>query len=332
MFSQLCASSEPEEISNRRNKEINKFLEECKHRDKFEIKLLLLGTGQSGKSTFIRQMRIIYDNGYNDEEKRAYIKINYTNRYNERNAKFIAKVECEDFMRVTDMYSKAFKDLWYDQGVQECYRRRREYSINDSFKYYMEHIDRIADPYYLPSECDILYMRVPTTGIVEYKFQIGHNTFRMIDVGGQRAERRKWIHCFDQAKVIIFLVAISEYDQNLEEDPNVRRLDESRNVFTTICNYEWFLNTSIVVFFNKIDLLEEKIMYSDLSTYYPAYKGPRHDHEAARKFIHDMFMEQTRRVDIYKHFTCGTDTTNMKVIFSVVQLTVLRRIYGHLCF
>ncbi len=36
---------------------------------------------------------------------------------------------------------------------------------------------------------------------------------RMLDVGGQRSERRKWIHCFDDVKAIIFLTAINEYDQ-----------------------------------------------------------------------------------------------------------------------
>ena len=40
---------------------------------------------------------------------------------------------------------------------------------------------------------------------------------RMVDVGGQRSERRKWIHCFDHVTSVMFLVAISEYDQWLVE-------------------------------------------------------------------------------------------------------------------
>ena len=42
--------------------------------------------------------------------------------------------------------------------------------------------------------------------------------FRVFDVGGQRSERRKWIHCFDNVEAIIFITAISEYDQVLFED------------------------------------------------------------------------------------------------------------------
>ena len=42
----------------------------------------------------------------------------------------------------------------------------------------------------------------------------------MIDVGGQRSERRKWIHCFDNVTSIIFLAVLSEYDQVLIESNN----------------------------------------------------------------------------------------------------------------
>lgn len=46
------------------------------------------------------------------------------------------------------------------------------------------------------------------------------HTRRMVDVGGQRSERRKWIHCFENVTSIIFLVALSEYDQILFESDN----------------------------------------------------------------------------------------------------------------
>lgn len=42
--------------------------------------------------------------------------------------------------------------------------------------------------------------------------------FRLFDVGGQRSERKKWIHCFEDVTAIIFCVAMSEYDQVLHED------------------------------------------------------------------------------------------------------------------
>lgn len=47
---------------------------------------------------------------------------------------------------------------------------------------------------------------------------------RMVDVGGQRSERRKWIHCFENVTSIIFLAAVSEYDQVLYESENDVRI------------------------------------------------------------------------------------------------------------
>ena len=56
----------------------------------------------------------------------------------------------------------------------------------------------------------------------------------------------------------MFLAAISEYDQVLPEDGQTNRLKESVYLFQRILNYEWFWNTSVVLFLNKKDLLEEK--------------------------------------------------------------------------
>lgn len=86
---------------------------------------------------------------------------------------------------------------------------------------YFDSIDRIGDVNYIPTDQDVLRSRVKTTGITETTFVIGDLTYRMFDVGGQRSERKKWIHCFENVTAIIFLVAISEYDQVLIEDETV---------------------------------------------------------------------------------------------------------------
>ena len=50
------------------------------------------------------------------------------------------------------------------------------------------------------------------------KMSLITNYYRMFDVGGQRSERKKWIHCFEGVTAIIFIVAMSEYDLTLAED------------------------------------------------------------------------------------------------------------------
>lgn len=74
--------------------------------------------------------------------------------------------------------------------------------------------------HYIPTDQDILRARLRTTGISETIFDLGQLTYKMFDVGGQRSERKKWIHVFDNVQVVLFLAAISGYDQVLVEDRN----------------------------------------------------------------------------------------------------------------
>ncbi|KAG1678550.1 Guanine nucleotide-binding protein G(q) subunit alpha [Nymphon striatum] len=325
-----CCLSEEAMEQKRINQEIERQLRKDKRDARRELKLLLLGTGESGKSTFIKQMRIIHGSGYSDDDKKAHIKLVYQNifmamqsmikamdmlkiQYKESdniNGNIIRSVDYETVTAFESPYVEAIECLWQDAGIQECYDRRREYQLTDSAKYYLSDISRIAKRDYLPTQQDILRVRVPTTGIIEYPFDLDSIIFRMVDVGGQRSERRKWIHCFENVTSIIFLVALSEYDQILFESDNENRMEESKALFKTIITYPWFQNSSVILFLNKKDLLEEKIMHSHLVDYFPEYEGPKQDHVAAREFVLKVYLGQNPDTDrmCYSHFTCATGT------------------------
>ncbi|VDL75177.1 unnamed protein product, partial [Nippostrongylus brasiliensis] len=103
----------------------------------------------------------------------------------------------------------------------------------------------------------------------------------VFDVGGQRSERRKWIHCFDNVESIIFITAISEYDQVLFEDETTNRMIESMQLFNSICNSTWFLSTAMILFLNKKDLFMEKIKRVNITTAFPDYEGEKHSEDRA---------------------------------------------------
>ena len=93
----------------------------------------------------------------------------------------------------------------------------------------------MSDAQYLPTDQDILRSRVKTTGITETMFVVGELTYRLFDVGGQRSERKKWIHCFENVTALVFLVSLSEYDQMLYEDESV------------VCSFPPFLRITLVL-------------------------------------------------------------------------------------
>lgn len=126
----------------------------------------------------------------------------------------------------------------------------------------------------------------------------------MFDVGGQRSERKKWIHCFENVTSIIFCVALSEYDQVLlEESSQVRsaprvisgrsadkvvlqnRMMESLVLFDSVVNSRWFMRTSIILFLNKVDLFKEKLGRSPLGNYFPDYSGGNDVNRAAKYLL-----------------------------------------------
>ena len=185
---------------------------------------------------------------------------------------------------------------------------------------YFDNIARIAAPDYMPNDQDVLRSRVKTTGITETTFIIGDLTYRMFDVGGQRSERKKWIHCFENVTTILFLVAVSEYDQLLFEDETVNRMQEALTLFDSICNSRWFIKTSIILFLNKIDRFKEKLPTSPMKNYFPDYEGGD-DYAAACDYILNRFvsLNQHETKQIYTHFTCATDTNQIRFVMAAVN-------------
>lgn len=186
-------------------------------------------------------MRIINGKGYSEADRMAFtrliyqniiaaiqtligamktLKMNYIDDKNIAHSHRLCQVEVCMVSTLEPWQVDAVKNVWNDHGVQYCYERRREYHLPDNAKYYLNDLDRIAAPSYIPNIQDVLRVRAPTTGIIEYHFNIKKVIFRMVDVGGQRSERRKWIHCFENVTSLIFLAALSEYDQVLSESEN----------------------------------------------------------------------------------------------------------------
>lgn len=228
-------------------------------------------------------------------------------------------------MPLTPELAQDIKGIWPDPAIQSTYERRAEFQLHGSVPYIVHNIDRIADPNSLPIDDDVIQCRVRTTGIVELLFELEHINFRVIDVGGQRSERRKWIHCFEGVTAVIFCVAMSEYDEKLCEDTKVNRMHEALELFEEICNNHYFRDSAMVLFLNKKDLFAEKITKVDLRVCFPGYEGGQ-EFEPAATYIEQQFLSKSHDKDklIYTHITCATDTENVRVVFDAVRASVLQ--------
>jgi len=348
----LCGShasyGTPEDA--KKNEEINADIRRGKARLDAEIKLLLLGAGESGKSTIAKQMKFLFMDGFNKEERDSYRGIIASNTVGSMRVLVAAAadmgieiVEQKDaadrFMSetsgtqfsgsLTPAIGKDIKILWTDSAIRATYSRSAEFQLNDSAAYYFESIDRLIAPDYTVSQEDVLRSRTKTTGIIETEFDVQGTHFRMVDVGGQRSERKKWMYCFQDVTAVIFCVALSEFDLKLYEDDTTNRMHESLKLFKEICNTKWFANTSMILFLNKKDLFAEKIKKVDLNVCFPEFTGGM-DYKVASEYITDTFLAQNEtKKQIYHHLTCATDTKNVEIVFLAVRDSILNSILSN---
>jgi hypothetical protein len=286
-------------------------------------------------------MITIYGKGFPAEERATYATIIYNNiitsiktlctqseNFGKCSAVSEKKIidELKGDEMINEKLGRTIKTVWNDPGIRKTYEARASYQLTDSCAYFLDKIDEVMKPGYCPTEQDVLRSRVRTTGIVENEFVIDGNQFKMFDVGGQRNERKKWIHCFENVTAVLFVAAISEYDQVLYEDENTNRMVEALNLFEEICNSRWFRDTAMILMLNKRDLFAEKIKLVSLRTCFSDYSG-EDTYEAGCDYMMDQFEGRNRNPEkqVYTHITCATDTDNVSAVFNAVKDIIIRR-------
>ncbi|CAG8490427.1 5122_t:CDS:2 [Diversispora eburnea] len=323
----LCLSAEEKE-SRLRSYQIDKQIEEDSKRFKKEW------SGESGKSTIVKQMKIIHQNGYTKDELALYRITVYKNLVDSAQAIIYAMrklrleprrsvnkamtekildyyVESDPSFQLSPEMVEAIDSVWRDPIISELMEKQNHFYLMDSAPYFFAAVKRIGAPGYIPDEADVLRARTKTTGISETRFNMGQLSIHMFDVGGQRSERKKWIHCFEAVTSIIFCVALSEYDQVLLEESGQNRMAESLILFESVINSRWFLRTSIILFLNKIDLFRAKLPRVHLEQYFPDYSGGSDINKAAKYILWRFTQTNRARLNIYPHLTQATDTSNV---------------------
>ena len=384
-FPFVRGSKEAVDLTRKIDKQLRKdFSEESQN-----VKLLLLGAGQSGKSTIVKQMKLIHpltdrsEAGFteneridaqiaiyinmvesidalinaiaslnieglaklmktNENEERLHKLGNIINDYGEQvlslNSMNRQKPNKSDLQSVipSEEVKSAFKELWNCKTIQQAYARRNEFQLIDSTEYFMTSLDRIFSKDYEPNDQDILRTRVRTTGVVRIEFDFHATKFEMLDVGGQRSERKKWIHCFDNVTSVLFIVSIAEYDQVLEEDRTTNRMIESMELFDDIANNQFFKMTPFMIFFNKHDLFLEKISKKGIKEIFPEYQGPDDCPNDSLDFLIEKYLSLSKtsrkKRHLYPHTTTATDTQLINKVFGDVAEIILNDVLNRIGF
>ena len=326
---------------------------EEKRRKTKQVDMLMLGISGSGKSTVLKQMKIIHLGGFSEEERTSY------------SQSIIFSIFTSTMKILEDVGKSYLKDQNVSSLVSEIKLIQGQFTSSDKadkkrsvlsyiktffsskkgqellktgsskgsqqqdaclLNYFLDRIDEIVKENYIPSTDDLLHMRTSTTGAVDLHFRYRELRFRITDVGGQRSERRKWLHLFQGIDAVIYVVDISAYDV-IDEESKTNSLIESLSVFKYISGNDWLKGSDIILFFNKIDLFKAKLSRVPLSVCFPHYQEEG-DVDDAVRFIKEEFIKTGNEIikrDFYSFITCATDTGSLDLTFRAASNILIRK-------
>ncbi|KAI0075854.1 G-protein alpha subunit [Panus rudis PR-1116 ss-1] len=240
---------------------------------------------------------------------------------------------------VTNIVAKTFAAaqdeiyrLWHHPLVQKLVKSNK-LRLEDAAAFFLDNIHRIAEPDYVPTTDDVLHVRLQTLGVTEHSFEISmgasHFHWLLYDVGGA-VRRHAWVPYFEDATAIIFLAPISAFDQYLEEDPRTNRIDDSLQLFTTICTNKLLSKAALVLMLNKADLLKQKLEAGiKVRKYISSYGDRPNTYAEVSEYFRAHFMQVQKRKDpsnrtMYVHFTSMLDVKATQSIIVNVGEAIMR--------
>ena len=274
--------------------------------------LLLCGAGESGKTTFTRQLKLKFLKGFTEAERVEFLRtirgniidsmielIRYAQSHDiqfnddESNQYIEEIVDLDPFDTPFDEeIVEKLKHLWADPAIQEAFKHADETSIPDHMTYFFEKIEELIADDYIPSNEDVLKARIRTVGIDAITFDLEGAMIRIFDVGGQKSERSKWENVMEQVEGVIYCVSFADFDRMMFEDSNTSRIRDALNIFQSLTHRERFLTAPFFLVCNKFDVFKRKVETTDafIKTF-PEFQGDEHNAEACAEYLINQFLE-----------------------------------------
>ncbi|EUC58625.1 guanine nucleotide-binding protein alpha-4 subunit [Rhizoctonia solani AG-3 Rhs1AP] len=235
--------------------------------------------------------------------------------------------ETDDPSRTLEVCATDMKKLWSCPVARQCLKQTGLF-IEEISGFFLNDIERITSPGYIPTDDDILRTRVKTIRPTETILTCRESgvEWKIYDVGGARRQRAKWAPFFDDVDSLVVMAPVSAFDQVLSEDPSVNRLKDSFDMWRELCNTTILHKIPVLLFLNKIDLLEKKLHEGvKLSKYLVSYGDRPNDFKSVLQFLHARFLrlrtesKAPNLAPCYVHHTSLVDRATTQTIVAHVR-------------
>ena len=270
---------------------IERKLQLSEAESRLHLKILLLGAGESGKTTVVKQLGFIHKTALSVDERKTYISVLHENTIQSMlllidaaqraGSDLTTHREAIDRvlklplpLRLTAEAVKDIQTLWHEcPSMSEMWEQRSSFWILECAPFFLEQCHRFIAPDYVPNEEDVIMARKRTTGVQTTEFDYATVHWSIVDVGGQRTERRKWLHCLDNVNAIIYVSNLASYARVLFEDGKVKGMDEDLELFQETAGQGFFDRVPVFLLLNKKDLFEQLLKSKPLTECFPKYNG-----------------------------------------------------------
>eukprot|EP00732_Lithocolla_globosa_P003770 Lithocolla_globosa_v1_NODE_3162_length_1744_cov_8.686797.p1 type:complete len:350 gc:universal NODE_3162_length_1744_cov_8.686797:2-1051(+) len=328
------------------SQKIDKELQSCKP----PWRVLLLGQGQSGKRTVMRQWKLAVEGGFSREERvevRPWVFANIVSNLQSvclGMSKLGLDFETRTAQEMSSQLLKWSPNLVFeensfslfplvqtlleDQQVQSCLKQGDQYGLSTSATYFFENISRFSHLDYLPSNSDVLRVNETKHGVTEQRVDLMNEFFmHLVDISRIRGERKKWIHMFENIDLAVFCVDLVCYYKPTfyASSTSYDCLRETLTYFESTISSMWFLSTPFVVLFTKTDLLQQDLETFPFSNFWPEYTGSN-DYNSVCHYIVELFEQIAAKQNrtIYCHMVCATDTVGIKMTYETMREIIIK--------
>lgn len=340
-----CSNSDKiHDISDVRNSYIDSELKTDELYDKINYKLLILGTGESGKSTVVKQLMFLANKKLNQRQIDTYVKglrfnviesmYLYLSKIKDLNLIVPLNLEL-DIETVTQKYSKfdtnsdstfgaVIKRLYESDLFSSIKSEKHQFWNLETSDFYFKNASRIFGDGYLPTDEDIILCRKKTLGISLIKIKCDPLCWTIVDIGGQKSERRKWITQFDNVAVIIYIVNLVDFN-GIAYDTEMNKMSETLEVFQETLRNPCFEKTPLYLIFNKKDLFDN-LINNDSGNFkksFPRYSG-KMEFEQCFEYLLSQFQDRIPYKKFKHLIITATIRQDVKEMFKIVQADMLK--------